>query len=275
MKKIYYAIKEFALKFKNIPVLGTILKTTDKKFREITSKKSITIDGFKIFLNKDDPLRLSLFGEFEKGERSILAKLIKKGDTVLDIGANIGFHSLLFSRLVGEKGMVYAFEPFPENFALLKKNIEINNIKNMKPIQKAVSDKEGTERLYVDKYSNASHSFYTPDAKEFMEVETIKLDGFEIKTDFIKIDVEGAERKVLKGMIKLIERNPNLKMMIEFVPHTAKKTGVSTEEFLDTLEKYFKLYEIDKENLIEINKDKLSEKYTIQNCKGTNLFCIN
>jgi hypothetical protein len=156
---------------------------------------------------------------------------------------------------------------------LLKKNIEVNNIKNIEPIQKAVSDCEGKEKLYVDKYSNASHSFYTPGTKNFIEVDTIKLDNQNMKVDFIKIDVEGAERKVLKGMTKLIEKNPNLKMMIEFVPYTSEKSGITTEEFLNILEKYFKLYEIDKGSLTETNKEELAQKYTIKNRKGTNLFC--
>jgi len=246
-------------------------------FRKLISQKSVVINEFKIFLDKDDPLRLSLFGEFENDERKIMKKMIKKGDVVLDVVSHIGFHSLLFSRLVGEKGKVYAFEPHPETFALLEKNIEVNNIKNIKPIQAAISDCNGIEKLYLNKYSNASHAFYNPEnMKKFIQVKTIRLDSYnKIKADFIKIDVEGAERKVLKGMIELIKRSPNLKMMIEFVPHTSEKSGITTKEFLTTLEKYFKLYEINRENLVKTSHKELIKKYTVKNRKGTNLFCDN
>jgi len=274
MKKAYHKIKEIAVKFKDVPILGKILKSTDKKFREITCKKSIIIDGFKMFLNKDDPLRLSLLGGFEKDERGVFAKLIKEGDIVLDVGANIGFQSLLFSRLVGEKGMVYTFEPFPENFALLKKNVETNNIKNVKLAQKAVSDANGKEKFFIDKYSNASHGFYSFNANGFIEVEPIKLDNYEMSVNFVKIDVEGADGKVLKGMTKLIERSPNMKIMIEFHPRAIEKSGITTEEFLDLLENYFRIYKVEEENLIETNKKELREKYTIKNDKLVNLFCF-
>jgi FkbM family methyltransferase len=274
MEKTYHKIKEIAVKFKDVPILGNILKATDRKFRELTCKKSIIFDGFKMFLNKDDPLGLSLSGGFEKDERKIFSELIKEGDTVLDVGANIGFQSLLFSRLVGEKGMVYAFEPFPENFALLKKNTEINNIRNIKPIQKAVSDVSGKEKFFIDKYSNASHGFYSFNPGGFMEVETIKLNDYEMSVDFVKIDVEGADGKVLKGMTKLIERSPNMKIMIEFCPRAIEKSGIATEEFLDLLENYFRIYRISEGNLIKANKRDLREKYTAENDKLANLFCF-
>lgn len=83
--------------------------------------------GHKMFLDCKDSLNLSINnGIYEEFETNIVKEEIKKGDIVLEIGANIGYYTLIFAKLVGEKGKVFAFEPDPTNFALLKKNIEIN-----------------------------------------------------------------------------------------------------------------------------------------------------
>ena len=75
--------------------------------------------------------------------------------TVVDIGANYGSYTLIASKLVGNDGRVYAFEPEPGNYDILVKNIEMNGYTNVTPIRKAVSNKQGKVRLYVDKIVRA------------------------------------------------------------------------------------------------------------------------
>lgn len=96
------------------------------------------VQGHKMFLDSKDSLRLSIHGIYEPLETELAKKEVKKGNVVLDIGANIGYYTLIFAKLVGEDGKVFAFEPDPTNFALLKKNVEMNGYKNVMFVQKAV-----------------------------------------------------------------------------------------------------------------------------------------
>src|SRR3989344_9219581 len=119
-------------------------KHIEPKFLRVLNRKLIrymkspmtVIDGHTVYVDPVDSLRLTTRGYYEPYLTRVFDQHIKKGDTVLDIGANIGYHTLHFARLVGETGKVYAFEPHPSNFALLKKNIEANGYKNVVLVQK-------------------------------------------------------------------------------------------------------------------------------------------
>ena len=113
-----------------------------------------------MFLDSVDSLRLSFNGVYEPCETEFVMNEIKKGDVVLDIGANIGYYTLIFARLVGEEGKVFAFEPDPENFALLKKNVEINGYHNVVLVQKAISNKTGKIRLFKFDDFKAGHRIH-------------------------------------------------------------------------------------------------------------------
>src|SRR3989344_3364089 len=93
---------------------------------------SVEVMGNKIFLDDHDSLRLSILGVHEPYQTEIIMKNVKRGDVVLDVGANIGYYTLLFAKLVGPEGIVFAFEPDPTNFSILKKNVETNNYTNVR-----------------------------------------------------------------------------------------------------------------------------------------------
>jgi len=108
------------------------------------------VDGNKMFLDpKDDSLGLSINDIYEPFITDFFKSEIKKGDVVFDIGANIGYFTLIFAKLVGENGKVFAFEPSPDVFAILQKNVEINGYKNIVLSQKAVSSKTEKIKLYL------------------------------------------------------------------------------------------------------------------------------
>ena len=86
-----------------------------------------------------------------------MREILKPGMVVLDIGANIGYHTLISSKLVGNTGKIYSFEPEPHNFKLLLKNIEINEFKNIIPINKALSNNIGSTKLFLDTQSENIH----------------------------------------------------------------------------------------------------------------------
>ena len=100
----------------------------------------IEVDGFKNFLHKErsaTSAALSVLGVVEPLAVDTIKRNVKKGDAALDLGANIGHHTLILAKLVGDTGKVFAFEPAPENVALIRKSIKINNINNIVDIEKA------------------------------------------------------------------------------------------------------------------------------------------
>lgn len=132
-----------------------------------------------------------------------------KGDVVIDAGAHYGFYTLQASRLVGNEGIVLAFEPHPRNHKGLLVNLHLNRIKNVKSFNTALGDSDGQTKLYIRSHSGAHSTFFR--TKNWLNVKMSKIDtivdklGFE-KVDLIKIDAEGAELDILKGAIKTIKR---------------------------------------------------------------------
>lgn len=177
-------------------------------------------EGQRIFLNLDDWIPVQMFwaGIYlaEKEETEYFRRLIKDGDIFLDVGANIGYYTLMAARRVGENGRVYAFEPAFDTYKFLKYNIKINKFDNILTYRLTVSDKSGYVNLNLgNKFNTGSSSVISipPNFSGKIEkVACITLDEFAKKegigkVDVIKIDVEGAELHVLKGARKLLEEN--------------------------------------------------------------------
>lgn len=250
----------------------------------MTTSDQVLVNGFTMHIDPTDALGLRTNKVFEKFETELVKKEVKSGDIVLDIGANIGYYSLIFSRIVGPKGRVFAFEPDPNNFALLRKNIEINNLQNVTLIQKAVSDVSKPISFYLCNYNHAQHRIYPSSrCNETITVESITIDEyfsgkeFHDKINFVKMDVEGAEYDVIEGMKKTLKLNPNLKMLCEFSPKQIKEHGLEPENILDQLVRCgFKIYPIttagEKIIPIDYSKPVISEIMRIGH--GLNLLCV-
>jgi FkbM family methyltransferase len=234
-------------------------------------------DKHKIFLDANDSLHLSVHESWEKLESKVIKKYVKEGDIVLDIGANIGYYSLLLAKLVGKNGKVYAFEPDPDNFYLLKKNIEANGYENIIPVQKAVSDKNEKLKLYLQKENFAGHSLRHNDSLNSIEVDSIRLDDFfknkSKDINFIKMDIEGAEGRALKGMRKLLGKNKKIKIVSEFCPNMMMGCGVGFEEYFKVLHdfEFFNLDEV-RDKLELVNPKIIMAE--LGNEGYTNLLCI-
>lgn len=240
-------------------------------------KISGDIDGLKMYLNSKITIQLFVSANKKLFEKLIFEKQIKEGDTVLDLGANVGYYTLIAAKLVGDNGRVYAFEPDPLNFSYLQKNIKLNGFDNCIMEQKAISDKNENSKFYLNENDFSMHSMYsTEGTKKNIEIETIKLDGYfnNNKVDFIKIDIEGGEYWALQGMRSILESNKNIKIFTEFNPNLLKKSNIKPKEYLDLLEKNnFKLFNIDdkKKELKIITVKELIERYV--NGGYTNLIC--
>jgi FkbM family methyltransferase len=158
---------------------------------------------------------LSLYGEWAGDELSFLENLLKPGMCVLDIGAFIGTHTLAFARLVGESGQVHSFEPRKEIYEVLCSNIEANQLKHVKALNMGLSDSEGAISLQsVDITENSNFgglSIETPvndTTPDMYSVPISTVDMLDVaKVDFMKLDVEGMERRVLEGATAVITRD--------------------------------------------------------------------
>ena len=241
----------------------------------------VVVRGHKMFLDSKDSLNLSLYGVYEEFETELIEKEVKKEDSVLDIGANIGYYTLIFAKLVGEHGKVFAFEPDPTNFELLRRNIEENGYKNVVLINKAVSDKSERLKLFLSEDNLADHRIYdSQDGRKFIEIESIRLDdyfkGYSGKIDFIKMDIEGTEYGAVRGMGTLFKKTKGLIIISEFWPFGLKRSGVEPVEYLNTLREYgFHLYELNEKEkkLNSVDIAKLLKAYTVGKENHANLLC--
>ena len=152
---------------------------------------------------------LKMYGEFSQGEADLFEQLIKPNDTIVEVGANIGSHTIHLAQLVSEGGHVYAFEPQRLVFQLLAGNIAINSLTNVHCIQACVSDNCGTTLVPVLDTSviNNWGGLSLENCEEGECVNVITLDSLNLPgCNFLKIDVEGMEIFVLKGAVNLIEQ---------------------------------------------------------------------
>lgn len=147
-------------------------------------------------------------GSYEMRKRHAFEDAIPDGATVYDIGANVGYYSLLAAVLVGDEGKVYAFEPLPRNIEFLRRHVSINRINNIEVIPCAVSDHSG------EAYFNLGNSSATGHLSESgeMDVRLVCLDDLHERgdiqpPDYMKADVEGAEYEVLMGARGVLEHN--------------------------------------------------------------------
>jgi FkbM family methyltransferase len=139
-------------------------------------------------------------GSYEYEKQRVLQRSIKPGDVVYDIGANVGFYTLLASTLVAEHGRVYAFEPLPSNLEDLRNHLKLNRIRNSTVIEAAVSSRDG--EAYFDPSMNRSQGRLSSTGT--IVVRTVMLDSWLRQNSFrppslMKIDIEGAEAECLRG----------------------------------------------------------------------------
>ena len=256
-----------------------IIRNLNAKVIEHLKDEFTMVDGHKIFLDKNDSLLLSINKIYEENETNFIKDSINEGDIVIDIGANIGYYTLLFARLVGNTGKVYSFEPDPRNCLLLEKNIQINDYNNIVLEKKAISDKTEKSILYVTDY-NAGSTMHKGNSttKNEIDIDAITLDDYfkanSIAPDFIKIDIEGYELNALKGMKMVLQSSNKIKIMIEYNPLTKiffNSDPMDSLNFLGELD--FKFKDLNSNSQTFLNFREVTKKYQ-NTAKVTNFICI-
>jgi FkbM family methyltransferase len=189
-------------------------KTSKKKLKQKQEKKNLIkkkVNDYHMYIDKNGlgiHRDLLLKGTREEVSVGIIKNFLMPGEVVLEAGANIGYYTILGSKLVGNKGVVYAVEPIKENFELLEKNIALNKLKNVKTFNIGFSNMKGNLNINVNPEGNLN----TPaEVGKISRVDVVKcetLDGFlrgKRKPDFMRMDIEGYEDVIFSGGEKTLE----------------------------------------------------------------------
>jgi FkbM family methyltransferase len=186
---------------------------------------------------------------FERTEVALVAAFLTPGMRVVDVGANVGLYSIVAQKRVGPGGEVWAFEPSPESFVRLKKSLHLNGCTEVHPFQLALSDQEDTilklrsAKGFGDAYrylaSNAGGAREDGDYEESVPVTT--LDRWASDTgvegvDFLKVDIEGGEFRMLTGARKVLSSNPDIVVFFENESDWCRRAGHSPEDTIRLLE---------------------------------------
>jgi FkbM family methyltransferase len=183
---------------------------------------------------------------YEPCETSLLTKLLLPGQTFIDVGANIGYFSILAAKKVGSSGRVLAIEPEPHNFELLSQNVKINQLCNVTLANVALGESPGTAQLFCSPQNFGDHRLYA-DAdsgdRQAVNATMVRLDDLIdqyglTSVDLIKMDVQGYECYVLAGMRRLLGTNRRLRVLTEFWPFGMRHAGSDPAWFFATFEQF-------------------------------------
>jgi FkbM family methyltransferase len=175
----------------------------------------------------------------DRAERQLLKRILFTGAVVVDAGANIGIYSEFLSRCVGPTGAIHSFEPSPDNFKRL--HAATRKLSNVRLSQAAVGEYSGNSELYLSDKLNVDHRAYIAagDSRRTVPIEMVALDDYfkpGEQVDLIKMDIQGYELHALKGANRVLEDNPDIKLLIEFWPYGLRRAGVNGAELIAALE---------------------------------------
>ncbi len=256
------------------------VRAAERLVRAALHAEVTTVLGHRMRLDAKDRGELAIHGVYEPLATDLVQAELRPGDVALDVGANIGYYTLIFARGVGPAGRVFAFEPEPGNFALLEENVAANGYRNVTLARLAVSDRAGRAQLYLDADNAGDCRMYdSHDQRPCVDIETVPLDDHFAsldRVDLIKMDIQGAEPAALRGMRGLLERHRQVKLLVEFWPYGLQLFGADPKEFLSALrEAGFALWNLN-ERRGRVERTEVAEllaEYPPALDSATNLFC--
>ena len=220
------------------------VQSVAKRFSVVTTVRIEGAGEFRMFLNPEDHVLTPMLwadGIWEANETRWVVNSLRPGDVFVDVGANLGYYTVLAAKLVGETGRVYAFEPDPVNFGILEQNVRLNRLDNVVLEEKAVSNEQGTIQLFLAESNKGDHRIFQPkgEGRKAVDVEAVSLDayfdGVEESVDFVKVDTQGAEGVILEGMVDLIRHSDDLVMAFEYSPNALAGMGYTGAQLLAAL----------------------------------------
>lgn len=229
--------------------------------------------GYLLVPAEDEKLLFSMVetaGRLEAGTLAVIVALLRPGDFVLDVGANVGTLCLPAARRVGPGGRVLAIEPTPRTAAVLRRSLALNAVEEwVEVLQSAAGEAEGQGRLAVS--STLTHNSLLPleDTSDHVEVTIRPLDACVPQgqvVDLVKLDVEGAELQAWRGMQRIIADSPRLAVIVEFGPSHLQRGGISIADWLRELQAPgFTAWEIEEPagRLRPLRQDGLADVFSI------------
>ena len=216
---------------------------------------TVNVNGYRMTVDLRDPVIsdwLFIRRTWEPFESGLIKRVLRPGATFIDIGAHIGYYTLLAARQVGPQGRVLAFEPAPDNYKLLARNVDQNGFGGIVHRENSAVAEHSTElTLYLSVLNDADHRVYpsSPDddkmfnygqARAKLAVPAISLDEYLEQhplgpVHVIKLDVQGAELSVLRGMQTTLAQNPDVVLFMEYWPHGLRQAGSDPAHVLQFL----------------------------------------
>ena len=232
---------------------------------------------YRVLFDFRDLLQRQMYFElYEQPETRLIHAVLDTGDVFLDVGANVGYYSLLASQIVGDSGQVHAFEPIPQNVVALRRTILANGITNIVVNQVAVGDRPGSLDLFVSdqKVGSSGWASIVPSRRrsKVVTVERMAIDhyvqsGSISRVKLAKLDIEGGELDAFRGMISLLGQPDAPDLLCEVNPHLLEKLGSESRDLTWFLaEQGYVLYRVELSALKPIGSN---QKIT----KLENLFC--
>lgn len=250
-------------KIYNAMIKMPVLKQLANSLIKSAIPDCLETDEWKLLLDKDDVAMSGYLalGSYEPETIRIFKESLEEGATVIDIGTNIGYYTIVAGKKVGPKGKVFGYEPNMDSFNLLQRNILINNFDNITPINLALSNISGERVLYFGD-NKCTHSF--ADNRKTGKNEIVLTDTLDNslkkygspKIDVIKMDIEGAEILALEGMAETIERSPRLTIFTELYPKAIRRLGRSPLEFLEKMRDFgfsISVIDEDRKDIVALN----------------------
>lgn len=175
----------------------------------------------------------------ERRERRLMTREVRPGMVAVDVGANLGFHTLTLAGCVGPSGRVHAVEPDPRNFGLLSRAVRKASLSQVRLHQVAAAERPGPATLYLAATNRGDHRLVPArEPRQQVTVTAVTLDQLlseEDHVDFVKIDVQGAEVSVLRGLRNTLQRNSGLRILCELSPGLLRRAGADAETFFTPL----------------------------------------
>ena len=188
---------------------------------------------------------------YEPFELWLISHFLRPGDCAVDVGANIGLHTLAMSAAVGREGRVLAVEPDPSNLRLCQRNLDFNGCTNVTLVGVAASDQAATMRLFLSEQNRGDHRLYDPaDGRRSIQISAFPLSRlliqYRMSPSLVKVDVQGWEPAVLTGALAVLAGSQPLVLITEFWTEGLVAAGFSAAQYLALLNQLqLDLYEID------------------------------
>jgi FkbM family methyltransferase len=252
-----------------------------------TDPVSLTTTGLKqplsLFIHGEHDLhvsrRLREEGVWEPYESSLILNLLRPGDVFVDVGANIGYFSLLAATVVGSSGQVFAFEPDPGNFELMLASLQYNDLAStVQAVQAALAEEDGEASLYLSDDNLGDHKIYAPSQQRpSLAIKLLQgsryLQSRVQHIDLIKVDTQGAEYRVMQGLMPLLQgQQEPPAVLIELTPLSLREAGSSGRalvELLATLGQPFWIVDHIEHRLVSVEAEEMARWCdNVDQCQG-------